>query len=154
MRSPIKGPKCFRTTDVVSVVRVFYDHYCRSSVRRLRPAGVDSLSLFENTSTELGGGAAALLEFLQTFPRILSKQETLQRVKEATLHELLFLLWAGLGLQTEDPRHLLLQVAEQLCPGVCSLEPFLQNRAETTCTVDCLIFRFVAHTAYFNRKKE
>lgn len=106
-------------------MEVFYGHYCRSSVGRLRPAGVDGLSLFEYTSTELGGGAAALLEFLQTFPRILSKQETLQRVKEAASHERLFLLGGGLGLQTEDPRHLLLQVAEQLCPGVCSLEPFL-----------------------------
>lgn len=94
-----------------------------------RPAGVDSLSLFENPSTERRGGAA-LLEFLQTLPGILSKQETLQRVKEAALHELLFLLRAGLRLQTEDLRHLLLQVAEELCPDVCSLQPFLQATGE------------------------
>lgn len=93
----------------------------------LRPARVDSLSLFENTSTELRGGAAALFEFLQTFLRIFSKQKTLQRVKEAALHELLLLLRAGLGLQTEDPGNLLLQVAEQLGPDVCSLEPSLQK---------------------------
>lgn len=120
---------------------------------QLRPAGVDGLSLFENASTELGGGAA-LLEFLQTLLRILSKQETLQRVKETPLHELFFLLRAGLGLQTEDPRHLLLQVAEQLCPGVCSLEPFLQERTITRCTITCIRFCLVAHVAQFNRKEK
>lgn len=117
---------------------------------QLRPARVDRLSLFENTSTELGGGAAPLLEFLQTFPRIFSKQEALQRVKEAALHELLFLLGAGLGLQTEDPGHLLLQVAEQLCPKVCSLKPFLQIRTKTRCTITCICSGVRAHIVYIS----
>lgn len=118
----------------------------RTSVGQLRPAGIDSLSLLENTSAELGGGAA-LLEFLQTLLRILSKQEALQRVKKTPLHELLFLLGAGLCLQTEDPRHLLLQVAEQLCPVVCSLEPFLQERTTTTCRITgTWIHSFLWHT--------
>lgn len=100
--------------------------YYRRSESVFRPAGVDSLSLFEDTSTELGGGAA-LLELLQTLLRILSEQEALQRMEESVLHELLFLLRAGLLLQAEDLRHLLLQVAEELRPAVCSLQPFLHD---------------------------
>ena len=95
----------------------------------LRPPGVDSLSLFEDTSTELGG-VAALLEFFQTLLRIFSKQETLQRVEESALCELLFPLRAGLFLQAEDLRHLLLQVVEQLHPAVYSLQPFLKDKGE------------------------
>lgn len=107
----------------------FYRICSRRSESLFKPAGVNCLSLFKDTSTELRG-AAALLEFLQTLRRILSKQETLQRVEESALHELLFLLRAGFFLETEDLRHLLLQVAEQLCPGVCSLQPFLQHQTQ------------------------
>lgn len=103
--------------------------YRKRSEGLFRPAGVDSLSLFEDTSTELGGGAG-LLELLQTLLRILSKQETLQRMEESALHELLLLLGAVLRLQAEDLRHLLLQVAEQLRPAVCSLQPFLRDKRE------------------------
>lgn len=107
----------------------FYRIYSRRSEGLFKPARVHCLSFFKDTSTELRGGAA-LLEFLQTLLRILSKQETLQRVEESALHELLFLLRAGFFLETEDLRHLLLQVAEQLCPGVCSLQPFLQHQTQ------------------------
>lgn len=100
--------------------------YYRTSVGQLKPAGVDRLSLFEDSSTELGGGAA-LLELLQTLLRLFSKQETLQRIEEPVLHQLLFLLRAGLFLQAEDLRDLLLQVGEHLRPAVCSLQPFLQE---------------------------
>lgn len=110
----------------------------------LWPARVDSLPLFEDASTELGG-RAALLQFLQAFPRIFAKQETLQRVKEIHLHELIFLLRTGLGLQTEVCRHLLLQVLEQLHSDVCSFQPFLQrkiNLFRNNVLKEVLVFHF------------
>lgn len=116
-----------------------------------RPAGVDGLSLFEDASTELGGGAS-LLELLQTVLRVLSEQETLQRVEETALHQLIFFLRAGLRLQAEDLGHLLLQVAEQLHSAVCSLQPFLQHQgkeSETCFPVTHICLHLVTHNSTF-----